>query len=539
MSAIQIQPSPASIQRWEVASTHLMDSLTAYMNSCVNLATSSDQGISNSKNLASQIDSFHTTIENQLAQSRRILARTRNKLAATFYCIPGEILSEIFTLTMLGKDELKIPDLEHGIRAYYRRLYSLLSVCSVWHHVGISQGKFWTLIPMFIKRSEWLMEHISKLILGRAGGHRLHLAASIMKCASPAFMDTLKDPHHRFHAINITSDHLLLLHEALRLLLRSQDPHPLAELSVYHPSDPALTHYFPESDRYLNTTFGPPNPYEISLYLPSLRILRLRGVFLHWPDVTLTRVVELRLQSVTFRADSKFSHFMTCLTTAPQLRKLEIISVTRIRAPAGEDADTDMPLQVQLPSLQTLHVEDLYSDDIRPVITSIYPGSHHVSLCITDNSLMQSPNLLEGDVEHDLDILTNTIEGLTIHTLVLNGELADDGVSYWNWLNAEELREILRAAPSITTLKFHQWYFGKHQWQRIIHGLESHSLDDTPNFPALRSVHLSRAEILDIDGFKEFVSSHSLQRLIIGATIRPQIRKSPDELIPLQDSGDL
>ncbi|KDN35649.1 hypothetical protein RSAG8_11392, partial [Rhizoctonia solani AG-8 WAC10335] len=287
-----LSPSLVSLQRWEAASTHLMDSLAMYMNSCADLAASTSEDLSNAKDLASRIDSeitsLHTEIDNQLTQSRRTLIRTRNKLVASFYRVPEEILGEILTLAMRGNEKLKIPDLEHDIRSYYRRLCSLLGVCSVWYQVGVSQGKLWTLIPMLNKRSEWFMKRVAELSLDRARGHNLHLAASVAKRACPDFLDILKDPQNRYHTINITADRLPLLHEVLQLSLRSQDPHPLSELSIYYPSDPMYTHHFPPFDAFLDALINPSSYHEIRYHLPLLRALRLRGVYIHWQTCTLT-----------------------------------------------------------------------------------------------------------------------------------------------------------------------------------------------------------------------------------------------------------
>ncbi|KDN36383.1 hypothetical protein RSAG8_10891, partial [Rhizoctonia solani AG-8 WAC10335] len=92
--------SSTAVLKWETAGELLADTLSSYLKSCLFLESASlDNGV-DSRNLASSIDSslnsLHTRLSRELAQSRVALARTRNKIAAPFYSLPNEILAEIF-----------------------------------------------------------------------------------------------------------------------------------------------------------------------------------------------------------------------------------------------------------------------------------------------------------------------------------------------------------------------------------------------------------------------------------------------------------
>ncbi|KDN35650.1 hypothetical protein RSAG8_11393, partial [Rhizoctonia solani AG-8 WAC10335] len=385
---------------------------------------------------------------------------------------------------------------------------------------------------MLSRNSTWMGKRAAEISLGRAKGRHLHLAVNVVKRVSPAFMDTLAGLQNRFHTINITADNMPLLDEVLGLLLQSQSPQPLSELSVYCPSDPEFAHFYPPSTAFLTSFSAKANGYQIKHYLPFLRVLRLSactGFYLHWQDVTwLSNQALPPIPS----SPSTFATLVASLATAPQLRKLEIISVTSHRS-GIVDENADTPLQAHFPNLETLHVEDLYSDMIRPVILSISPGSHHVSLYITRNSLDTQEDFPGGHITHDLNDLLVAIEGLPIHTLMLSGELVA-GTSYWNWLDPGNLHDILRAIPSVTTLRIHEWDFSQKRWQELFLPLESYLLLHTPEFPDLRNLYLTKARIHDINGLKDVVFSHSLRKLVIGATLA-----SPEGRVPLQGSEDL
>ncbi|KDN34821.1 hypothetical protein RSAG8_12119, partial [Rhizoctonia solani AG-8 WAC10335] len=90
------------IQQWEEAGASLANVLANYLklstfmeNTCLRITKNNNQG-----DLAGRIDksleTLHVTLYQQLNQTRVTLAKTRNRLTSPVYCLPEEILSEIF-----------------------------------------------------------------------------------------------------------------------------------------------------------------------------------------------------------------------------------------------------------------------------------------------------------------------------------------------------------------------------------------------------------------------------------------------------------
>ncbi|CEL61544.1 hypothetical protein RSOLAG1IB_12477 [Rhizoctonia solani AG-1 IB] len=128
------------VGQWEAASARLEESFIAYMQASLALGRHTPASKSDAMDLVSRIDhkleSLYASLEKQLPQSRWNLARTRNKLASSCYAIPEEILSQVFKLVICDKSDCEFIDVEKTVRAFYRRLYSLMGVCSFWRLGG-------------------------------------------------------------------------------------------------------------------------------------------------------------------------------------------------------------------------------------------------------------------------------------------------------------------------------------------------------------------------------------------------------------------
>ncbi|CAE6503681.1 unnamed protein product, partial [Rhizoctonia solani] len=362
--------SPHSrVRQWEAAGTNLARSLAAYVDSCRNLSVEKVEKTLGTRNLVSKLDhmlgSLHVELEQQITQSRCTLARLRNKLAGTFYSIPEEILAEIFTLVVYDRAGCEIRFMEDDISAFYRRLNTLLAVCSVWRKVGTSHGALWTLIPMISRKSGWLTQPAAERSYENAGGHRLHLAASIEKEVRSAFAESIWRNIRRFQSINVAFESKSLLIRAISILFRRDEAlNALTELYLYYYFEPSkeIGISVPEPHEFLTS----PDPSDlsslsISQTFRSLRTLRLKNIHIHWQLITLPNLVELRIESVMIGTKSNFKQLLIALQTAPQLQKLELISLNTRLDPHHVSAPVQ--LSIPLPNLQRLYLGDLLSDD--------------------------------------------------------------------------------------------------------------------------------------------------------------------------------
>ncbi|KDN39037.1 hypothetical protein RSAG8_09073, partial [Rhizoctonia solani AG-8 WAC10335] len=167
-------PCPTIVQ-WEEAGASLVTALTNYTGLCLNLGTNSLREGTDSEDLVSRIDStltgVHTAMSHRLSESKSALARTRNKLASPLFHFPEEVVSEIFMNVVFDHSNpasSRPRSLERDTRMIYRRLYSLLGVCSVWRELVLARGAMWSVIPIIESRSDKKHEAI-KRILQRTG----------------------------------------------------------------------------------------------------------------------------------------------------------------------------------------------------------------------------------------------------------------------------------------------------------------------------------------------------------------------------------
>ncbi|KAL5637359.1 hypothetical protein ACGC1H_001113 [Rhizoctonia solani] len=144
------------IQQWEEANTLLTTAVSRF---CDMSTLLEQQCTSRSKapgNLISWIDSslnyLQSTLGRQLTRARVSLAQTRNRLARPT-TIPHEILCEIFLHVVYDPTDADDPAavmicMERRVEKIYRRLYSLLGVCTAWWRSGLAYKALWSVIPI-------------------------------------------------------------------------------------------------------------------------------------------------------------------------------------------------------------------------------------------------------------------------------------------------------------------------------------------------------------------------------------------------------
>ncbi|CAE6428199.1 unnamed protein product [Rhizoctonia solani] len=128
----------SALLKWEIAGDKLSAAVSAYLQSCAVPDTFSGAPRDDATIMASRADLFlstrHTTTFEELFQSNVILARMRNKVLSRPYSLPKVILAEIFIDAVYtpGPNDNPFPSMAEGLKRIFRRLRSLLAVCSTW-----------------------------------------------------------------------------------------------------------------------------------------------------------------------------------------------------------------------------------------------------------------------------------------------------------------------------------------------------------------------------------------------------------------------
>ncbi|CAE6494365.1 unnamed protein product [Rhizoctonia solani] len=506
------------VDQWEAAGTNLAGALATYLDCCLSLTNESVKTALDTKYLVSRIDykleSLHVELEQRISQSRWTLARMRNKLAGTVYSIPEEILAEIFTLVVYNRSDHEIQFVEDDIGAFYHRLHTLLAVCTAWRKVGMSHGTLWALIPMLSRKSGWVMQPATELSYQRAGGRELYLGASIEKHVDGNFIKNIRRNFHRFRSINVVFDDKRLLSRAIYSLFKREPvSNSLTELSLYHflGRSEEFGLNIPDADDFL-TSLRPHVPFSTSIdqTVQALHVLRLKNIHIHWHLMTLPKLVELRIESVMVGTKANLRQLLLALLTAPQLQKLELISLTTEPNPDGTTILE--PPSVPLPNLQRLYLGDVYSDDAEMILRSITGNPYCMTLYLTLR--MGSIVIPEGPVQVGLDRLMSVLQGVKVDTLLLQGD------EVWeNWFGLNDFRRLLLIMPFITTLKIDSWEFGQSGWEALTRP------DDGTAFANLRNVHLSNLQLRPLKenisrSLEGFLSSHPIHHLTLGGFVR-------------------
>ncbi|KAG8726401.1 hypothetical protein FRC11_000208, partial [Ceratobasidium sp. 423] len=143
-SITQFEGSPSALGKWEDAGKSLAKALSTYLSSCMFLETFSSKNGVDSQHLAARIDislnTLHIKLSEELAQSRIVLARMRNKTLSRFYSLPNEVVAAIFVDVVYAPapEDKWNPSMAEALKIMLGRLHKLLSICSSWREFGIA-----------------------------------------------------------------------------------------------------------------------------------------------------------------------------------------------------------------------------------------------------------------------------------------------------------------------------------------------------------------------------------------------------------------
>ncbi|KAH7339156.1 hypothetical protein B0J17DRAFT_403182 [Rhizoctonia solani] len=152
---------------------------------------------------------FDTCITQSLNSARLSMPYLRKNPGSSIHRLPDEILVIIFHF-VIHHHEIEQPvqlSFHRTVKATYRKLYTLLIVCSKWQQIGISHSSFWSLVPMINHWGRKAMLETIDLILERAAGSKLYVAATLTNENNRrnSVLDTLDGFGSRLGAITLAS----------------------------------------------------------------------------------------------------------------------------------------------------------------------------------------------------------------------------------------------------------------------------------------------------------------------------------------------
>ncbi|KEP49733.1 hypothetical protein V565_094150 [Rhizoctonia solani 123E] len=507
--------SVSTVRQWEEAGTALASALSKYLDLCALLGPNLQKDEIPAKAMAMQIDSaletFHTKLEQRVAESRSVLARTRNQLLPPVSCLSNEILSEIFTYVVFDPVDPSNPvSMNKSLVDIYQSLHSLLGVCSTWRDVVLARGSFWSIIPIVEPRSPGVSFHngykprSTGISLGRSGSTNLHLAGII---SAYNYGAELIEHIPRFGSINIISSSTSAISHLLSLFLGSGIPLKVSSLSLCLESNVPPSQIPPQ--RTSLSSCQRFQQKDLEDLVESLSVIRLSDVLFDWDRVKLShRLVELELRNLNLGSDSNFISLLISLSSATELLTLKLIGVTTYPDPVTPQITTTKPI-ISLPKLQTMVARNLQFNALDLLLSSITSRSHQLTLHLTRRSVeIPLDNLQTEEVttQHLVDLFRQ----VTVNTLLLENF---EGEGYW--LSAADICELLWAMPNLETLRMHIWKFTTEFCEMI----------QRPNIPSecpqIKNMYLSQARIRDDKAFMNMVASYfkSLERMELAGSV--------------------
>ncbi|KAH7335621.1 hypothetical protein B0J17DRAFT_670842 [Rhizoctonia solani] len=513
------------IKQWEDAGASLIIASKDYLDLCLGLAHDSFSEAEKPNDLATRIDTAFEDISNQLFKIKSTLGRTRNRLVSPLHRLPEEVVSTIFMNVIFDLNHPGVPDstlMEEDICLIYHRLYRLLGVCSTWRDILMDRGVFWSMVPMVVNSSTRKRAPF-ELSMQRSGGAKLHLVAvAESPDISKDLVEVLTKYGPRFRAINLSAGDQQVLVDSISQLLQQGSVCSLAELSIRSIDAFNSPSWFPSGDSYF-LQMGDSRQNSFARLLAALTTFHINGTHFYWPTMRFSaRLVELWIENITLGYDDAVVPFLHALSSASELRELKIITVDTFRRRDSMSTPLDTSLPVIFPNLQSLFIRDIFCNTLKSLLRMIAPGSYHLTFFLRETSLQTNLYYRDFDDEEfeqpdfglaDVGELCDALKRAPVNTLMLSESSDPD-----RRLTKTNLRELIRAMPSLKTLKMHGWNFDKDVWNSLTRPQNDQIHHREHSFPALEKLYLSEAAILSDEGFQDMVASHPLQRVVLGAT---------------------
>ncbi|EUC56010.1 hypothetical protein RSOL_154050, partial [Rhizoctonia solani AG-3 Rhs1AP] len=495
MNPSNYAPFPA-IQRWEEAGASLLSTLKHYKTLCLTLASESLLKDARPNDLVAKIISafeLHAAISQQLLESDSALQKVRNKLVSPFFRLPEEIILNIFTDFVYGPTDREAhipPSVAHDVRLIYRRLYTLIGVCSGWKYIAVNGPKLWSVIPMIELTTQQQPFRVS---LQRAGASKLYLTATNdLPTISDDLVDVLTKHHPYFYAINLSARDPDVVRDALDTLVRAGNPGSLAKLSIRAGQTYYMNSRLPKKPDYV-IPHDHPQLYLLTNMLQGLTTFHTNGALIHWNTLAFsTRLVELCISDIMLGYDDKIIPFLQTLSSASELRDMNLISVQTFHIPTFTASMIKTSSQpVRFPNLQSLFLRDIHYNTLRFLLPLIAPGSHRLTLFLTPKCLrikdLEDVDSDEDEVEDSVNVadLCKILESVPVDTLMITGYL------HPGWLTSDMIYSLPEAMPTLKTFKIDSWMFDHNLWEKISRSPGAGEDRESLPFPMLENLYLT------------------------------------------------
>ncbi|KAJ1306485.1 hypothetical protein OPQ81_007488 [Rhizoctonia solani] len=280
--------------------------------------------------------------------------------------------------------------------------------------------------------------------------------------------------------------------------------------------------------------------------LGSLTAFRIRGFLLPWRDINFSsRLVQLHIAGIRLGYDHTIAPFLQALSSASELRDLKIISVVSFHKDNTTSAENALPI-VTLPKLRSFHLQDLYFNTLRVLLSKITPGLPCLTLSLNCKSLEiyrikgiewlnnLNNHIGEGDDVPDMMELWTALGPIQADTLRM-------GEGWTGWSDGPMFHTFLRAMPTLRTLETDEWFLDEGKNSILSNLIRSHDIqsDQDTLIPALENIRLTNLSLSRAEVLKELVSSHPLKQIILGGSFHVIYPDGTEFCSPLQEDNDL
>ncbi|KAG8700925.1 hypothetical protein FRC11_012569 [Ceratobasidium sp. 423] len=211
------------------------------------------------------------------------------------------------------------------------------------------------------------------------------------------------------------------------------------------------------------------------------------------------------------RNSSEITAFLKALSSAHELKELKLVSVEielgRSGVTLGETSKA-----ISLPKLEFLHLERLYFNVLKFVLSSIAPGSYHLTL----NPLEETfSNCFSGSEEPvDDELVLAFLSSIKVHKLLLWGQRR------FFWSTKDGFHRLLKSVPFMQTLIMN--YFPMNlDTLAALKRPPGPTRHQTNLFPTLTRLEIQGAFVeIPLAGLKpglnDVFASHQIQHLVFG-----------------------
>ncbi|CAE6376647.1 unnamed protein product [Rhizoctonia solani] len=519
-----------SVIQWEEAGASLAIALGKYLELCNSLGTSSLGEGAHPDDLVKRIDfkleSMHSVMDQQLAQARSTLFKTRNEITSPVHRLPDEILVDIFTHVVYSPpnacDHDGVAEMGDHLHQIYRCVYALLGVCSRWQKVIKNRRTFWSIIPVLqapqsVDFESWEIyekyRQAMLISLERARGCFLDIAAVLVPGFSSECFDLLKGHLPRIRTINVIASGPDDINCVMDVILQGSSlPSSLSELSIYQTQ---VEHYRVPEER--DAIYSPESPdlVRFNELLRSLAVLRINGAHIHWETLAFShRLTKLRLQAINLGTDhAMVTRLRHTLASATGLRELEIVSVRSFRS-SNSGIQTFFTGPFVPNNLESLVLDDLCINTLIHLLSLSYIPSrpHRLILHLTPNARFFNLTERTREFNEFISILQPVLSKRAVHTLCIHRGIE---------LTAKLLASLIESVPKLHTLLLDQRVLTTEHCNALKRP-ETENEPHSSSYPSFKCLRFSQVTIEDIVAFRNMVASHShsMEQLILGGHIQ-------------------